>query len=141
MLVFFKCAHVCTSIQMHILSIYARNLRSQWRLSFANVKRCSSLRLWVGFFIYLNLHLCSFKGYFLWMFFTSVYKINSLRIEINKLLSKGIKRLRKEINGLLSKGMSNIYLKVTIEKSYSKLRFFKFNKIVTRSVFGDLQLT
>ena len=75
------------------------------------------------------------------MFFTSVYKINSLRIETNKLLSKGIKRLRKEINGLLSKGISNIYLKVTIEKSYSKLRFFKFNKIVTRSVFGELQLT
>ena len=75
------------------------------------------------------------------MFFTSVYEINSLRIEINKLLSKGIKRLRKEINELLSKGMSNIYLKVTIEKSYSKFRSFKFNKIATRSVFGELQLT
>ena len=44
MLVFFKCAHVYTSIQMHILSIYARNLRLQWRLIFANVIRCSSLR-------------------------------------------------------------------------------------------------
>ena len=30
---------------------------------------------------------------------------------------KEINRLRKEINSLLSKGMSNIYLKVTIQKS------------------------
>ena len=30
---------------------------------------------------------------------------------------KEINRLRKEINKLLSKGMSNIYLKVTVEKS------------------------
>ena len=49
-------------------------------------------------------------------------------------------RLRKEINRLLSKGMSNIYLKVTIEM-FSKLRFSGFKKFVTRSVFGELQLT
>ena len=49
-------------------------------------------------------------------------------------------RLRKEINRLLSKGMSNIYLKVTIE-TFSKHRFSGFNKIVTRSVLGELQLT
>ena len=44
------------------------------------------------------------------------------------------------INRLLSKGMSNIYQKVTIEK-FSKLRFSAFKKFVTRSVFGELQLT
>ena len=59
------------------------------------------------------------------MFFNSVKEIN---------------RLRKEINRLLSKGMSNIYLKVTIE-TFSKLRFSGFKKFVTRSVFGELQLT
>ena len=39
--------------------------------------------------------------------------------------------------------MSNIYLKLTIEKklTFSKLRFSKFKKLVTRSVFGGLQLT
>ena len=36
--------------------------------------------------------------------------------------------------------MSNIYLKVTIE-TFSKLRFPRFKKFVTRSVFGELQLT
>ena len=36
--------------------------------------------------------------------------------------------------------MSNIYLKVTIE-TFSKLRFSGFKKFVTRSVFGELQLT
>ena len=37
--------------------------------------------------------------------------------------------------------MSNIYLKVDIEKSdYSKLRFSKIKKFVTRSVFGEVQL-
>ena len=41
---------------------------------------------------------------------------------------KKINRLRKEINRLLSKGMSNIYLKVTTE-TLSKLRFFGFKKI------------
>ena len=53
---------------------------------------------------------------------------------------KEINRLRKEMNRLLSKGMSNIYLKVTIE-TFSKLRFSGFKKFVTRSVFGELQLT
>ena len=43
----------------------------------------------------------------------------------------------KEINKLISKGMSNIYLKVT----FSKLRFSKFKKFVSRLVFGQLQLT
>ena len=32
--------------------------------------------------------------------------------------NKDINTLRKEINRLLSKGMSNIYLKFTIEKNY-----------------------
>ena len=36
--------------------------------------------------------------------------------------------------------MSNIYLKITIEM-FSKLRFSGFKKFVTRSVFGELQLT
>ena len=59
------------------------------------------------------------------MFFNSVKEIN---------------RLRKEINMLLSKGMSNIYFKVTIE-TLSRLRFSGFEKFVTRSVFGELELT
>ena len=54
--------------------------------------------------------------------------------------NKEINRLRKEINRLLCKGMSNIYLKGTIE-TFSKLRFSGFKKFVTRSVFGELQLT
>ena len=44
----------------------------------------------------------------------------------------------KEINRLMSKGMSNIYLKASINK---KLRFSLFKKFVSRSVFGELQLT
>ena len=36
--------------------------------------------------------------------------------------------------------MSNVYLKVTIE-TFSKLRFSGFNKVVSRSVFGELQFT
>ena len=43
---------------------------------------------------------------------------------------------------MLSTGMPNIYLKVTIwEKLFSKLRFPKFKKFVSRSVFGELQVT
>ena len=49
---------------------------------------------------------------------------------------KKINRLRKEINRLLSKGMSNIYLKVTTE-TFSKLRFSLFKNFVTRSVLGS----
>ena len=52
---------------------------------------------------------------------------------------KEIDIVRKEINRLLSKGMSNIYLKVTIE-TFSKLRLQGFEKFVTGSVFGELQL-
>ena len=48
--------------------------------------------------------------------------------------------LRKEVNRLLSKGMPNIYVKVIIE-TFSKLRFSGFKKLVTRLVFGELQLT
>ena len=54
--------------------------------------------------------------------------------------NKEINRLRREINRLLHRGMSNIYLNVTIEM-LSKLRFCGFKKFVTRSVFGELQLT
>ena len=36
--------------------------------------------------------------------------------------------------------MSSIYLRVTIEKN-SNIRFSKFKKFVTKSVFGELQLT
>ena len=53
---------------------------------------------------------------------------------------KEINSLRKEINRLLTKKMSNIYVKVTIE-TFSKLLFSGFKKFVTRSVFGELQLT
>ena len=56
---------------------------------------------------------------------------------------KEINRLRKEINRLLIKVMSNIYLQEKLRKklTFSTLRFSKFNKFVTRSVFGELQLT
>ena len=47
----------------------------------------------------------------------------------------------KEIFRLVSKGMSNIYIKVAIEKKFSKLRFCKSKKFVSTSVFGELQLT
>ena len=53
---------------------------------------------------------------------------------------KGIDRLRKEINRLLSKRTSNIYFKVTV-KTFPKLPFPGFRKFVTKSVFGELQLT
>ena len=65
-------------------------------LIFGNVIHFSRLWLWVDFLSILNLHLCSFIGFFKWMFFSSI----------------------KEINRLISKGMSNIYLKVTIEKNW-----------------------
>ena len=62
------------------------------------------------------------------MFFNSVKEIN---------------RLRKGINRLLSKRMSNIYLEVTIEKNrrFQNFHFLSLKKFVTRSVFGELQLT
>ena len=50
------------------------------------------------------------------MFFNSIKERNRLRIEINRLLSKG---------------MSNIYLKVTIE-TFSKLRFSGFKIFATK---------
>ena len=59
---------------------------------------------------------------------------------MNRLLSnvfnsiKEVNRLRKEINWLLNKGMPNIYLKVTTIKTFSKLQFSGFKKVVTRSV-------
>ena len=46
----------------------------------------------------------------------------------------------KEINTLINKGMSNIYLKVTIKKKRCFQNIFKFKKVVSRSVFGELQL-
>ena len=80
--------------------------------------RCRILELWVGYFIYFKIT----PVFFQWMFF------------------KEINRLRKEINGLLRNGKSNIYLKVTTE-TFSKLRFSGWKKFVTRSDFGELQLT
>ena len=48
----------------------------------------------------------------------------------------------KEINRLISKGMSNIYLKVTFAKNCRSRNFdFRiFKKVVSRSVFEELQL-
>ena len=46
----------------------------------------------------------------------------------------------KEINRLLRKGTTNIYIKVT-KVTFLKLRFSKFKKFVSTSVFGELQLT
>ena len=57
------------------------------------------------------------------MFFKLIKEVKRLRWEIYRLLInvfnsiKEVNRLRKEINRLLSKGMSNIYSKVTIEKT------------------------
>ena len=53
---------------------------------------------------------------------------------------KEINRLTKKINRLLSKRMSNIYLKINI-KTFSKLWFSGSKKFITRSIFGELQLT
>ena len=48
----------------------------------------------------------------------------------------------KEINRLISKGMSSIYLNFIIEELiFSKLRFSKFKKFVSRLVFGEPQFT
>ena len=45
-------------------------------------------------------------------------------------------RLRKEINRLLSKGMSNMYLKVTFEKSWRSQNFdFLDLKILSQGQF------
>ena len=67
------------------------------------------------------------------MFFSSIKEINSLRKEINRLLSKrlnrfnkeknrllskGINRSRKGVNRLLTKEMWSIYIKITIEKNW-----------------------
>ena len=61
------------------------------------------------------------------MFFSSIREVN---------------RSLKEINKLLSKGMSNIYIKVTTEKSdVLKTSIFNFKKFVCRSAFEELQLT
>ena len=49
----------------------------------------------------------------------------------------------KGINKLINKELSNIYLKVTIEKklTFSKLRFSMFKNFVSKSVFGQFELT
>ena len=46
------------------------------------------------------------------------------------------------MNRLLSKRVLSIHLKVTIAKevTYSKLGISKFENIVSRSIFGELQL-
>ena len=93
---------------------------------FGNVIRCSTLWLWVGYFIYYKFTPVFFNG--CWMLFNSIKEIN---------------RLRKEINRSLSKGLSNIYLKGSIEKKWRTQNFdFKSLKSSSkRSVFGKLQLT
>ena len=45
----------------------------------------------------------------------------------------------KEISNLISKAMSNIYYWENL--TFSELWFFKFKKFVSRSVFGEFQLT
>ena len=70
-------------------------------------RMCSAVKI-VSHFHKLNLHLCFFNGWFWWMFFNSIKETN---------------RLRKEINRLISKGMPNIYLTVTIEKSWLSQNF------------------
>ena len=71
-------------------------LRIQWRLTFANVIRCSRRSLWVGYFIYFKFT----PVFFEWMFFNSVQEINEL-----------------------GKEMSNICLKVSIEKKWPTQNF------------------
>ena len=55
---------------------------------------------------------------------------------------KEINKLLKEMNRLLSKGMSNNNSKITIEKTDAlKIRFSRFQKFISWSVFGELKLT
>ena len=63
------------------------------------VSRCSTLRPWVGYFIFYKLT----SVFFQWTLFSSIKEVN---------------RLLKETNRLLSKELSNIYLSVTIEKKW-----------------------
>ena len=106
--------------------ISKRTFRIKWGLLVAIGIRCDRLRIWVSYFIYFKFTAVFFQS----MVFNSI---------------KEIVRLRKEIYELLSIGMPNIYLNVTIEKNeklmLSKLRFSRFKKFVTSSVFGELQLT
>ena len=53
---------------------------------------------------------------------------------------KEIYMLRKEINRLLSKEMLNIYSKVTTEETWHSQNF-DFLSLISRSHFGELQLT
>ena len=106
---------------------FFENLRIQWRFIFANVIRCSRLWLWVGYFIYFKFNTCVLLWIFL-MFFNLIKEINRLRKKINRLLSK------RNVKYLLK---SYYWEKLT----FSNLRFSKFKKFVTRSVFGELQLT
>ena len=87
----------------------------------------------VGCFTYFK----TMRVLFEWMFFNLIKEINRSLSNVFNSIKEITNRLRKEINRLQSKGMSNIYLNVTIE-TFSKLRFSGF---VTRSVFGELQLT
>ena len=97
------------------------HIRIQWRLSLAIVIRCSKLRLWAGYFIYIKFT----SVFFQWMFLNSFEKINMLRKEINRLLSKwNVKYLLK----------TYYWEKLTLSK------LSKFKKFVIRSVFEKLQL-
>ena len=106
---------ICSSI---LIGLFKDTLKAY----FGNVMRCSTLRLWVGYFIYFQFTLV----FFWWM------SLNSIK-EINRLFKDS---LLKEINSLLSKGISNIYLKVTLEK-YSKLRYSEFKKFVLCQFLGS----
>ena len=55
---------------------------------------------------------------------------------------KEINRLRKKYKGLLIKVLSNVYLKSYYweKMTFSKLRFSKFKRFATSSVFWELQL-
>ena len=105
---------ICFFFRYIIYAFSTVYLRIQWKLIFAIVILCYRLRVWEVILSDLNLHMCSFDGC--------------------------SKRLRKEIDRLLSKGISKIYLKVTIE-TFSNFLLSWFKKFVTRSVFGEFQLT
>lgn len=53
-------------------------LRIHRRLNFDNIIQLSTLQFWVGYFICFKFAMCSFNGFFKWMFFSSAKEINRL---------------------------------------------------------------